>query len=153
MVNGYGVDWMKLIRLQTSGGLFMSTIMNFRILQQAGNFIMNWSPFSLSRRTLLHGDGWHDRVNVRDYVRQNVTEYLYEGVSKSIRIGRLERELRIVQLCATRCSCIAILWVSPVGFACHNSLCCFSTSVYCCLFRYRLSPGTFGYILVHYVQK
>jgi hypothetical protein len=27
------------------------------------------------------------------------------------------------------------------------SLCCFS-SVYCCLFRYRLSPETFGYTLV-----
>jgi len=29
----------------------------------------------------------------------------------------------------------------------HNPLCCFSTSV-CCLFRYRLSPGTFEYTLV-----
>jgi hypothetical protein len=34
---------------------------------------------------------------------------LYEGVSKSFRTGRLERELRMVQLSATRCSCIAIL--------------------------------------------
>jgi len=31
----------------------------------------------------------------------------------------------------------------------HNSLCRFSTSVYCCcLFRYRLSPETFGYTVV-----
>jgi hypothetical protein len=31
-------------------------------------------------------------------------------------------------------------------FCHHNPLCCFSTSVYCCcLFRYRLSPETFGY--------
>jgi len=30
----------------------------------------------------------------------------------------------------------------------HNSLCCFSLSVYFCLFRYRLSPETFGYTLV-----
>jgi hypothetical protein len=32
----------------------------------------------------------------------------------------------------------------------HNPLCCFSTSVYCCkcIFRYRLSPETFGYTLV-----
>jgi len=31
----------------------------------------------------------------------------------------------------------------------HNPLCCFSMSVYCycCLFRYRLSPKTFGYTL------
>jgi hypothetical protein len=33
----------------------------------------------------------------------------YEDVSKSFRTGRLERELRMVQLYATRCSCIAIL--------------------------------------------
>jgi hypothetical protein len=34
-------------------------------------------------------------------------------------------------------------------FCRHNPLCCFSTSVYCyCLFRYRLSPETFGYNLV-----
>jgi len=31
---------------------------------------------------------------------------------------------------------------------CHNSLCSFSTSVYCCWFRYRLSPQTFGYTLL-----
>jgi hypothetical protein len=30
-------------------------------------------------------------------------------------------------------------------FCRHNPLCCFSTSVYCCLFRCRLSPETFGY--------
>jgi hypothetical protein len=40
-----------------------------------------------------------------------------EVVSKSFRTGRLERELQIVQLSATRCSCIAILWVSLVSFA------------------------------------
>jgi hypothetical protein len=40
-----------------------------------------------------------------------------EGVSKSFRTGRLERELQMVQLSATRCSCIAILWVSLVRFA------------------------------------
>jgi hypothetical protein len=33
----------------------------------------------------------------------------YEGVSKSFRTGRLERELQMVQLSATMCSCIAIL--------------------------------------------
>jgi len=33
-------------------------------------------------------------------------------------------------------------------FCRHNPLYCFSTSVYCCLFRYRLSPETFGYTLV-----
>jgi len=35
-------------------------------------------------------------------------------------------------------------------FCRHNPLCCFSTSVYCCrrIFRYRLSPKTFGYTLL-----
>jgi hypothetical protein len=41
----------------------------------------------------------------------------YEGVSKSFRTGRLERELQMVHLSATKCSCIAILWVSLVSFA------------------------------------
>jgi hypothetical protein len=41
----------------------------------------------------------------------------YEGVSKSFRTGRLECELQMVYLSATRCSCIAILWVSLVSFA------------------------------------
>jgi hypothetical protein len=47
--------------------------------------------------------------------RCNIT--WYEGVSKSFRTGRLERELQVLQLLATMCSCIAILWVSPVSFA------------------------------------
>jgi hypothetical protein len=34
---------------------------------------------------------------------------LYEGVSKSFRSSRLEQELQMIQLSATRCSCIAIL--------------------------------------------
>jgi hypothetical protein len=33
----------------------------------------------------------------------------YEGVSKSFRTGRLERELQMLQLSATRCSGIDIL--------------------------------------------
>jgi hypothetical protein len=73
---------------------------------------------------------------------------VYEGVSKSFRTGRLDR---MVQLSATRCSCIAILLVCLMEFCRHNSLCCFSTSVCCCkrVFRYRLSPETFEYTLVY----
>jgi hypothetical protein len=41
----------------------------------------------------------------------------YEGVSKRFRTGRRERELQMVRLSATRCSCIAILWVSLMSFA------------------------------------
>jgi hypothetical protein len=40
----------------------------------------------------------------------------YEGVSKSFRTGRLERELQMVQLSATIYSFIAILWVILVSF-------------------------------------
>jgi hypothetical protein len=42
---------------------------------------------------------------------------MYEGVTKSFRTGRLERELKMVQLSAIRCSCIAIILVSLVSFA------------------------------------
>jgi hypothetical protein len=70
------------------------------------------------------------------------------GVSKSFRTGRLERELQMLQLSATRCSCIAILWVSLVSFAAITLCVTSQRSVYCCLFRYRLSPETFGYTLV-----
>jgi hypothetical protein len=42
---------------------------------------------------------------------------MYEGVSKSFRTGRLERELQTVQPSATRCSCIAILRVRLVSFS------------------------------------
>jgi hypothetical protein len=41
----------------------------------------------------------------------------YEDVSKSFGTGRLERELQMLQLSATRCSCIAILWVILVSSA------------------------------------
>jgi hypothetical protein len=42
---------------------------------------------------------------------------MYEIVSKSVRTGRLERELQMVQLSATKCSCIAILSVTLMSFA------------------------------------
>jgi hypothetical protein len=42
---------------------------------------------------------------------------IHEGVTKSFLTGRLERELWMVKLSATRCSCSAIFWVSLVSFA------------------------------------
>jgi len=42
---------------------------------------------------------------------------MYGGVSKSFRTGRLARELQMVQLSATKCNCIAILWFSLMSFA------------------------------------
>jgi hypothetical protein len=42
--------------------------------------------------------------------------HTYKGVYKSFRTGHMERELQMIELSATRCSCIAILWVSLVSF-------------------------------------
>jgi hypothetical protein len=41
----------------------------------------------------------------------------HDSVSKSVWTGCLEQELQMVQLSATRCSCITILWASLVSFA------------------------------------
>jgi hypothetical protein len=46
-----------------------------------------------------------------------VCTHKYEGVFKNFRTCRLERELQMVQLSATRCICITILWISLVNFA------------------------------------
>jgi len=75
--------------------------------------------------------------------------FIYEGVSESFRTGLLERELQMVQLSATKYSCIAIVSQSS-EFCCHNPLCCFSTNVYFCkrIFHYRLSPEIFDYTFV-----
>jgi hypothetical protein len=48
---------------------------------------------------------------------QSYSLYKFEDVCKIFRTGRLERELQMIQLSATRCSCIAIMWVSLVSFA------------------------------------
>jgi hypothetical protein len=79
----------------------------------------------------------------------------YMGASKCFRTDRLERELQMVQLSATRCSCIAILWVSLVIFAAITLCVASQWSVYCCkrIFRYRLSTETFGYTLVYFRYK
>jgi len=74
----------------------------------------------------------------------NNSEYI-ESVSKSFRTGHQELELKKIQLSAIRCSCIAILWVSLVSYASIT----LRVAYYCCLFRNRLSPGTFGYTLVN----
>jgi len=62
--------------------------------------------------------------------------------------GRLERELQMVQLSAIRCSCIVILWISLVSFAAITLRVASQWLFVVCLFRYRLSPETFWYILV-----
>jgi hypothetical protein len=51
------------------------------------------------------------------HARAHICLIQYEGVSQSFRTGRVEWELQMVQLSATKCSCIATLWVSIVSFA------------------------------------
>jgi hypothetical protein len=57
---------------------------------------------------ILGGGGWGGALITEplNHVRRSLT---HEGVSKSFRTGRLEREQQMVQLSATRCNCIAIL--------------------------------------------
>jgi hypothetical protein len=53
--------------------------------------------------------GWIIKNNLDIRKELSTQTNAYEDVSKSIRTGRLERELQLVQLSATVCSCIAIL--------------------------------------------
>jgi hypothetical protein len=69
--------------------------------------------------------------------------FTYEDVSKSFRIGRLERELQMVQLSATRCSCIAILWVSLVNFA----------TITLCVSSQQVIPKVSVYFVIDSVRK
>jgi hypothetical protein len=83
----------------------------------------------------------------RDELDSNFSEY--EGMTKSFRTGRLERELQMVQLSASRCSCIAILRISLVSFVAITFFFAYQRVFHrCCLFRYRLSPENFGYTFV-----
>jgi len=50
-------------------------------------------------------------MTIHTHTYTHTHTHTHEGVSKSFWTGRLERELQMVQLSATRCSCIAILWV------------------------------------------
>jgi hypothetical protein len=59
---------------------------------------------------------WETIIKPRNNKHKSAT-ITYDSVSKSFRTDRLERELQMVQLSATRSSCIAILWVCLVSFA------------------------------------
>jgi hypothetical protein len=72
---------------------------------------------------------------------------LYYGVSKSFRTGCLERELQMVQLSATRCSCITTLWVSLFSFA-AITFCVTSQQVFIVAVVYFIMTETSGYSLV-----
>jgi hypothetical protein len=67
----------------------------------------------------------------------------YDGISKSFRTGRLERELQMAQLSGTRCSCIAILWVSIVSFV----------AITLCVASQRVVPKISVYFVIDSVRK
>jgi hypothetical protein len=77
-----------------------------------------WTKMKLSLQRLAYKLFWSGFEDETCQLQLNA-HYLHiiECVSISFRTGRLERELQMVELSATRCSCIAILWVSLVSFA------------------------------------
>jgi hypothetical protein len=62
---------------------------------------------------------------------------------RGFRTGRLGREQQMVQLSATRCSCIAILWNSLVSFA----------AITLCVASKRVMPKVSVYFIIDWVQK
>jgi hypothetical protein len=68
---------------------------------------------------------------------------LYEAVSKSFRTGLLEREPQMLQLSATKCSYIAILWISLVSFAAITLCAAFQRVFVVVYFVNRLESGNF----------
>jgi hypothetical protein len=77
----------------------------------------------------------HTKLRKRNDIFARLKQYQYEGVSKSFRTGCLQRELQMVQLFATRCSCTAILLFSLVSFA-ATTLCVASQQVFVVLVVY-----------------
>jgi hypothetical protein len=69
-------------------------------------------------------------------------DHKYEGVSESFQTGRLERELQMVQLSATRCSCIAVLRVSLMSFA-VITLCVASQRMFIVAYLVMTQSGNF----------
>jgi hypothetical protein len=64
------------------------------------------------------------------------------GCIQNFRTGSLEREMQMVQLSATRCSCIAILWVSLVSFA----------TITLCVTSERVIPNVNTYFVIDSVR-
>jgi hypothetical protein len=59
----------------------------------------------------VHSTGYKEPPTITETEPEAIEDFTipYEGVSKSFRTGPVERELQMVQLSATRRSCIAIL--------------------------------------------
>jgi hypothetical protein len=124
--------WQTLIR-DLSGSLMQGIFMSF--IECIGAF--------LTRIWLMYMPEYTCPGRNAGCIRCCISIALYEGVSKSFRTGRLERELRMAQLFATRCSCIAILWVSLVSFA----------AITLCVASQRVSVVAAVYFVTHSVRK
>jgi hypothetical protein len=51
----WGTDWIELAEDRDRRWEIVKTVMNLRVLLNAGNFLTSCKPVSFSRRTLLHG--------------------------------------------------------------------------------------------------
>jgi hypothetical protein len=128
--------------LLNNGSLFWLTHLHEVILLISPWRLINFMDQSPSQEACSHSDSWIPCLLWNQKVHYHVQMCLplvswaryshsipsppmfqrfifivYEGVSKSFWTCSLEQELQMVQLPATRCSCIAILWVSLVSFA------------------------------------
>jgi hypothetical protein len=78
---------------------------------------------------------------------------MWHSVSKSFRTGHLEQELQMVQLSATRCSCITIVLVTLVSFAaitlCVNSQVFIVVSIYFIINSVQKLLDTSSYTHMH----
>jgi hypothetical protein len=50
-----GVDWIKLAQDRDKWQTLVNFVVNYRVTQNAGNFLTNCKPVSFSRQNLLHG--------------------------------------------------------------------------------------------------
>jgi hypothetical protein len=129
--------------LTSLSAVVLVNIVNVRFILTSG-LISNWNlrlPYTsrhyinICQEKLL--ETW---VKIQFKVFSVMTPY--DGVFKSFRTGRLEQELQMIQLSATRCSCIAILRVSLVIFA-AITLCIASQWVFIVVYFIMTQSGNF----------